>query len=80
MLEPSAEADKTTLLRRVSLDITGLPPSEKTAQQSTTVGVREGGVMGKTKSAIFEAVHDTAKGLRQEGGMDEITLRELDPR
>ena len=33
MLEPSAEADKTTLLRRVSLDITGLPPSEKTAQQ-----------------------------------------------
>jgi hypothetical protein len=32
-LTPSAEADKATLLRRVSLDITGLPPSEKIAQQ-----------------------------------------------
>ncbi|MES2775100.1 MAG: DUF1553 domain-containing protein [Bacteroidota bacterium] len=32
-LEPSAEADKATLLRRVSLDITGLPPSPSLAQQ-----------------------------------------------
>jgi Protein of unknown function (DUF1553)./Protein of unknown function (DUF1549)./Planctomycete cytochrome C. len=32
-LQPSTEADKPTLLRRVSLDITGLPPSEKIAQQ-----------------------------------------------
>jgi hypothetical protein len=32
-LEPSPEADKATLLRRASLDITGLPPSEKVAQE-----------------------------------------------
>jgi hypothetical protein len=32
-LTTSPEADKATLLRRASLDITGLPPSEKLAQQ-----------------------------------------------
>ena len=32
-LKPSAEADKPTLLRRVSLDLTGMPATEKQAQQ-----------------------------------------------
>ena len=32
-LMPSAAADKATLLRRVSLDLTGLPPDEKTADK-----------------------------------------------
>ncbi len=32
-LNPSPEADKQTLLRRVSLDITGLPPDKKTADR-----------------------------------------------
>ncbi|MFT3682226.1 MAG: DUF1553 domain-containing protein [Ferruginibacter sp.] len=31
-LKPSAEADKATLLRRASLDLTGLPPDETVAQ------------------------------------------------
>ena len=34
--------------------------------------------MRKTKSAIFEAVHETAKGLHQAGVMDQVTLREFD--
>lgn len=32
-LSPSAEADKATLLRRVSLDLVGLPPSRELARQ-----------------------------------------------
>jgi len=35
--------------------------------------------MRKTRSPIIEAVRDTAKGLNNSGGFDQITLRELDP-
>ena len=34
--------------------------------------------MRKTKSALLEAVHDTAKGLHKAGVMDQITLLEFD--
>jgi putative transcriptional regulator len=34
--------------------------------------------MRKKKSAILEAVHDTAKGLHKAGAMDQVTLREFD--
>ena len=34
--------------------------------------------MRKTKSAILEAVHETASGLHAAGVMDQITLREFD--
>lgn len=34
--------------------------------------------MRKTKSAILEAAHDTAKGLHQAGVMDQVRLREFD--
>lgn len=33
--------------------------------------------MRKTKSAILEAVHQTAKGLHKAGVMDQVTLREF---
>lgn len=32
----------------------------------------------KKKSAILEAVYDTAKGLHNAGAMDQVTLREFD--
>lgn len=34
--------------------------------------------MRKPKSAILEAVHETAKGLHAAGAMDRVTLREFD--
>ena len=34
--------------------------------------------MRKSKSAILEAVHETAKGLHKAGVMDQVTLREFD--
>lgn len=34
--------------------------------------------MGKSKSGILEAVHDTAKGLHKAGAMSQVTLREFD--
>lgn len=34
--------------------------------------------MRKTKSAILEAVHETATGLHNAGVMDQVTLREFD--
>jgi putative transcriptional regulator len=36
--------------------------------------------MRKTKSAILEAVRETAKGLHAAGVMDRVTLREFDRR
>lgn len=33
--------------------------------------------MRKKKSAILEAVHDTAKGLHKAGVMDQVTMREF---
>ena len=35
--------------------------------------------MRKTSSPIIEAVRDTAKGPHKIGGMDRVTLREVDP-
>ena len=34
--------------------------------------------MRKTKSAILDAVHETAKGLHKAGAMDQVTMREFD--
>ena len=34
--------------------------------------------MRKKKSAILEAVHETAQGLHRAGVMDQITMREFD--
>lgn len=34
--------------------------------------------MRKKKSAILEAVHETAKGLHKAGVIDQVTLREFD--
>ena len=34
--------------------------------------------MRKTKSAILEAVHETAQGLHAAGVMDQVTMREFD--
>ena len=34
--------------------------------------------MRKKKSAILEAVHETAMGLHKAGVMDQVTLREFD--
>ena len=34
--------------------------------------------MRKTKSAILEVVHDTAKGLQKAGVMNQLTRREFD--
>lgn len=36
--------------------------------------------MRKTRSAILEAVHETAKGLHAVGVMEQVTLREFDHR
>ena len=34
--------------------------------------------MRKTKSAILDAVHETAEGLHNAGVMDQVTMREFD--
>jgi putative transcriptional regulator len=34
--------------------------------------------MRKSKSKIFEAVHETAKGLHAAGAIDQVTMRQFD--
>ena len=34
--------------------------------------------MSKMRSPVIEAVHNTTKGLRKAGVMDQVTLREID--
>lgn len=34
--------------------------------------------VGRTRSPILEAVHETAKGLQEAGAMDRLTLREFE--
>ncbi|WP_336514342.1 DUF1553 domain-containing protein [Pollutibacter soli] len=56
-LKPTAEADKRTLLRRVSLDLTGLPAPKKIADQ----------FLGDTSSEAYERLVDTLLALPQYG-------------
>lgn len=56
-LGPSPEADKSTLLRRVSFDITGLPPSDKLARRFFT----------DTGAGAYERLVDTLLASRHYG-------------
>jgi hypothetical protein len=56
-LRPSPEADKATLLRRVSLDLTGLPPDEALAQR----------FLADPRPGAYEALVDTLLASPQYG-------------
>jgi hypothetical protein len=47
-------------------------------EKDSSISDSESCLMQDKKSAILEAVHDTAKGLHEAGVMDQITFREFD--
>ena len=54
-LKPSAEASKATLLRRVSLDLTGLPPSA--ALSDAFLGDKSAGAYGRLVDGLLASPH-----------------------
>jgi hypothetical protein len=54
-LEPSPEADRTTLIRRLSLDLTGLPPAIKDIDQFT--GDNSPDAYGKLVNRLLDSPH-----------------------
>ncbi len=54
-IEPSPEADRTTLLRRLSLDLTGLPPSP--AEVASFLADRAAGAYERAVDRLLESPH-----------------------
>ena len=54
-IEPSPEADRRTLIRRVSLDLTGLPPSVEEVQQY--LEDRDPGAYGRLVDRLLSSAH-----------------------